>query len=461
MKKTIFLFAFAFLIYSTGFSQAPIPNGGFENWSGPNPTGWGSSDGVLSLLLGDPGGVERDTNGANVNSGNSSVRLTTKNVNLPQIGAQNIPGVVSLGTLGLNFQTFQPEITGFAYTDRPDSVSFFYKYAAGSGGSDTGAVIVTLTRYANGEQQFVGNAFVFLSESVNFQEIKAKINYFTMFAPDTLLIQGLSSSSQNAVQESTMFLDDMGFVGLDTAFKAYINPPAGTDICDGETTILSTDDFGTANTYLWYKDNAPISAASNFNLVVASAGNYFVKVTRNGTDYFSDTITVSLNPSPQITFNLVDSVCINVNSVTLVASPTGGTFSGTGVSGTNLNTGLAGEGVKNVTYSFTDTITGCSAEKSEVLVIRNCTSIETFLADVKANIFPNPASNAVLFDVNNQLLDGTVQLFDINGKMVETLAIKNNIETLNIKALTNGTYFVKILNKEGKLAVSSNLQIMK
>jgi hypothetical protein len=102
MKKISFLFS-AFLVGGMLMAQTQIPNGGFETWSGGNPTGWGSSDKVLTQFFQpDPGGVEQETNAADVFAGTSSVRLSNKSVNIPTVGTQTIPGVVSLGDISLD-----------------------------------------------------------------------------------------------------------------------------------------------------------------------------------------------------------------------------------------------------------------------------------------------------------------------------------------------------------------------
>src|SRR4051812_46059892 len=122
MKQIFSLAVFALLLTNLTFAQAPIPNGSFETWATGEPTGWGTSDGVLvGFGQPDPGTVEQETVAGNVYAGSSSVRLTNKHVTTP-LGAQDIPGVISLGTITLDLATFMPTLKGFAYTERPDSI---------------------------------------------------------------------------------------------------------------------------------------------------------------------------------------------------------------------------------------------------------------------------------------------------------------------------------------------------
>jgi hypothetical protein len=460
--KNIFILLMAFATFYTNvFAQTQIPNGNFESWSGNKPASWGTSDEVLQLLSPNVGGVTRETNAADVYEGTSAALLTTKNVNIPTVGSQNIPGVVSLGTLGLNFATFQPEITGLQYTDRPDSISFAYKYEAGAGGNDAGSVIVTLTRFANGEQEFVANAFVQLAPTSAYTVTTAKIEYFTFFNPDTLLIQGLSTASQTGLEDSKLWLDDLKFVGLDTAFKAYIRPFQPAEACEGEIIQFSTDDIS-GNTYEWFKDNVSIGSTLP-SIGVTAAGNYHVKVIRNGMTYYSDTISASFIPAPTVSLSLsLDSVCTSDPSISLVGSgnPAGGEFSGPGVSGNDFSPSAAGAGNKQITYTYTDG-NDCSAEATDILNVRLCTGIEIKAKGVEANIYPNPTTNFVVLDVNDKLLGGKTVIVDATGKVVTESTISKNKTQINTRELPTGNYFIKIMKADGKLAVTGNLSVIK
>ena len=258
MKKIYTLTVFSLLLTNLIFAQTQMPNASFETWSSGEPTGWGTSDGILvNFGQPDPTTVEQDTAAANVYAGSSSVRLTNKHVVTP-FGAQDIPGVVSLGTLGFDLATFSPSITGYAYTDRPDSVRFAAKYTSGPSGTDTGNVAVTLTRWTPGGRIVVGNTRVQIPDNASFLVFTQKITYHSIMAPDTLLVQAIATSSQTSVLESQMWVDDFSFNGLDTAFKAYINPGASIEICDGDTIRFRTDNTP-PNTYQWYRNDIAIS----------------------------------------------------------------------------------------------------------------------------------------------------------------------------------------------------------
>ena len=58
-------------------------------------------------------------------------------------------------------------------------------------------------------------------------------------------------------------------------------------------------------------------------------------------------------------------------------------------------------------------------------------------------VFPNPASNYI--KVNGLVGDSKMFIFDVSGRKVKTVVIKN-LDTVDIQDLTNGVYFLKLEN---------------
>jgi hypothetical protein len=52
-------------------------------------------------------------------------------------------------------------------------------------------------------------------------------------------------------------------------------------------------------------------------------------------------------------------------------------------------------------------------------------------------------------------------LYDAAGKVVSESTISNNKSQVNTTSLPTGTYFIKILKADGKLAVTGNLSVIK
>lgn len=459
MKKISFLFS-AFLVNGMLMAQTQIPNGGFETWVGGNPTGWGSSDKVLTQLFQpDPGGVEQETNAAHVYAGTSSVRLANKSVSIPTVGTQTIPGVVSLGNISLNMSTFSPQITGVAYTDRPDSITFAGKYTKAPGSSDTGAVVVTLTRWTGASRQVIANIFVQVPDGAAYNVYTEKIRYFSFHNPDTLLIQGLSGASQAVAVDSKLWLDEMSFIGLDTAFKAYITPFQDRQVCDGDTVNFSTDNIS-GNTYTWYKDGAtPLSTDPAYAATLP--GTYHVEVVYDGNTYSSDTVSVVYNPLPVVSLPTlpVDTLCSQANLVVLSGgSPAGGDYSGNGVANNQFTPANASVGENEIEYTYTDA-NGCSASATNVIVLKLCTSIEVLEPGLNLSLYPNPANDYLMLNTDNALIGGTILIYDLQGRVVASEAIRGAFTQIATGNLSFGTYSVKIVNSESRKVANAKVVV--
>lgn len=108
---------------------------------------------------------------------------------------------------------------------------------------------------------------------------------------------------------------------------------------------------------------------------------YTVNATANGTFTVSNvtaagcsnigtgSATVTFNANPTVTFTPVGNVCDNANPVALVATPTGGSFSGsTGVSGATFNPAGLTPGSVTLTYTYTDA-NNCSGTASSTFTL--------------------------------------------------------------------------------------------
>lgn len=461
MKKHLLSLA-SLIISGMLVAQTQIPNAGFENWNGQNITGWGNSDAILSGFgQPDPGGVERETVAANVYSGASSVRVTTKQVSA--FGQSFLlPGVVSLGTLSLNLQTQTPQIRGLAYTDRPDSFSFYYKFTSSNQGLDTGAAVVTLTKFDNGETKTIGQVFLTVTNQANFTLAKAKIEYSSIMTHDTLLIQLLSGASFGGGYDGTvMWADELQFHGLDTAFKAYMTPRGSETICAGETIDLEGDNIAGFQ-YKWLLNNSPIANATSYLYTANTSGFYSLEVTNsNGQIDTSEAFELIVSPLPTVTLvGNPDTLCSSASAITLVGgSPMGGTFSGNGVTGSSFNPATAGTGPKTITYTYED-MNGCENSATETIVVRVCASIEDIAKEYNVNVFPNPSSSIFSISSDDRLRGSEIVISDINGRIVSKQIIESDKTTFDASKWSTGNYVFQI-NTGNKSIVGGKINIQK
>ncbi len=134
--------------------------------------------------------------------------------------------------------------------------------------------------------------------------------------------------------------------------------PTNSSVCVNTTAFALSGGTPTGGTY-----SGTGVSAGNFNPATAGVGAH--TITYNYTDgngcAGSCTFTITVNALPTVTCPANSAVCVNAPAFALSGgSPTGGTYSGNGVSGGNFNPATAGVGAHTITYSYTDG-NGCTA----------------------------------------------------------------------------------------------------
>ena len=156
-------------------------------------------------------------------------------------------------------------------------------------------------------------------------------------------------------------------------------------------------------------------------------------------------------PAPAVSISpfTPDSVSIDTSLIALpLAIPAGGIYSGTGVTAPVFDPALAGLGEFWISYTFTDTITGCSGQDSTLIKVYNPIGIEE-LENPEVKLYPNPGTgNFVLTGTNLQ----SVHVRTFTGKLVKKARIKNRSEVhFNLLGQAKGIYFVHIINDDEQL----------
>jgi hypothetical protein len=128
-------------------------------------------------------------------------------------------------------------------------------------------------------------------------------------------------------------------------------------LCEGDTISLTATG---ASNYQWSPPNGLSSTTgSTVEAHPQSSRIYTVTADVSGCQV-SNTISVTVNSLPNVNLTITDSLCVNAAAVTLTGgTPTGGTYSGQGVAAGVLYPAVAGLGLHQVTYIYTDG-NGCS-----------------------------------------------------------------------------------------------------
>ncbi|HRY32354.1 MAG TPA: T9SS type A sorting domain-containing protein [Bacteroidales bacterium] len=81
--------------------------------------------------------------------------------------------------------------------------------------------------------------------------------------------------------------------------------------------------------------------------------------------YFRD---LQVFPLPEVSFDLVSGTCLDADPIALTGLPEGGTFSGTGVDNNVFYPALAGIGIFDITYTYTDLL-GCTNSVTHTITV--------------------------------------------------------------------------------------------
>jgi hypothetical protein len=208
---------------------------------------------------------------------------------------------------------------------------------------------------------------------------------------------------------------------------------------------------GTANLFRSnYGVNYPYNIAGAVNIVNSSsgAGSYYWfyrwEVQKEDCSSPLVPVTVTLAPPPAVSMSISATNICRDDMVTLTGSPAGGLFTGAGVSGQNFVGSAMAAGVQTISYTYTDP-NGCSNSDSKILVTNNCTGIAKNNS-AALQVYPNPAKNAI--EVKGLPDGSTIMITDVSGKLLVQMKNSQSAEVLDISALANGLYLVKISNGE-------------
>jgi len=216
---------------------------------------------------------------------------------------------------------------------------------------------------------------------------------------------------------------------------------ADNTVCSGSMITLSG--MGAA-TYAW---TGGVTDATAF--AAMATDTYTVTGTDANGCMNTNTITIAVNALPSVSMSaFTTSVCDNGGPVSLGGgSPTGGMYSGTGVSGATFDpTGLSG--MYLITYTVTDANL-CSNSDTASIMVDLCSGIAAGNQPSSVKVYPNPANgmvNVSITKANSEQI--TISIVDIQGKQVYNETTKNisaefNTQ-INIESLAKGVYYIKI-----------------
>jgi hypothetical protein len=178
------------------------------------------------------------------------------------------------------------------------------------------------------------------------------------------------------------------------------------------------------------------------------------EVTVTGANGCTDTdqATVVVYDIPAVLVEMADqTVCDNSGPISLLASPSGGSFYGPGVSGSTFNPSAAGQGYHTVWYEFGE-YEDCLGADSVHFTVDLCTGISSPLSRDNIQIYPNPTNGIFTVESNlNESLPVQIDILDVLGQQVVT-PISGNLNqfkhTFDLSHLVAGVYTLRFSSSE-------------
>jgi hypothetical protein len=214
--------------------------------------------------------------------------------------------------------------------------------------------------------------------------------------------------------------------------------PTSCSVNDGYIDISTTG--GTAGyTYLWN------TAATTEDINGLGGGVYSLTVTDANGCTASISITLSAPNAPSASLVLTDTLlCEQPGAITLSGgSPSGGTWSGPGVSGNQFDPMVAGAGIHTIVYTIYDSLSGCTGFATDTIEVQFCIGTnESKLTQI--HVYPNPTNGSLIVETSNA---GTViEVVNLSGQVLTTVNMTGVRSELNLSAFEDGVYFVRIIN---------------
>ncbi len=218
---------------------------------------------------------------------------------------------------------------------------------------------------------------------------------------------------------------------------------SANNLCEGKNVTLTASQAG--GTYLWN------TGATTRSITVKVAGDYTCEViAANGLcKLTTDTIKIRYKPLPVVTLDSINPVNPNLPAFNLIGGlPTGGVYSGTGVSNGMFDPAVAGLGTHKVTYSFTDT-SGCVNTATRIIEVTNGVGLNINLNIKLVRIKPNPSKGVVNLElISDKPSTLNVKLIDQVGRIVfvksyDEISV-NHKKQLDFSDISKGLYYLQL-----------------
>jgi hypothetical protein len=260
----------------------------------------------------------------------------------------------------------------------------------------------------------------------------------------SIIVTPTTATSYSAIATSSL-----GCVGNSVSLQVGIKPTPTISVFSNATTICPSQTINLvalgASSYTWN------TGSVNFSIISSPSVNTGYTVTgtgSNGCDGIA-AVTISVNAGNPILVSSSASVICAGETVSLSASG-GSNYQWSGSVGTfSLGNQISITPVLNTTYTLNaNTSNGCSISSFFTQNVISCVGLlkqnnqSTFI-----KLFPNPTHDKLFVEIS--LTHELLEIIDLNGKLILSTIISEKNNWIDLKNLTNGLYFTRIISDAG------------
>ena len=162
--------------------------------------------------------------------------------------------------------------------------------------------------------------------------------------------------------------------------------------------------------------------------------------------------TLTVNPLPNVSVSPFGFLCDNWYPYAILneGSPSGGIYSGTGVSNDTIYCFGMNDGTYTITYTFTD-VNSCSNTASDTVVLGLCEGVNQLNKNNEITIAPNPFTAQTTITFSEEQKNTVLKITDILGNTIQQTLINDKQSAIDLSGAGKGIYFVEIINEKRHL----------
>lgn len=261
-----------------------------------------------------------------------------------------------------------------------------------------------------------------------------------------------SNGYQIVVMSGSALIVEMPQLPVSVSIQANTN-----NVCSGTQVNFAANPVngGTNPQFQWKVNGANQGTNSPFFAYTPQNGDIVnVILTSNascisGNPATSNAVSMIVNPMPQVSWNTFepDALCIFWQAIQLTGGlPSGGTYSGTGVSNNMFSPGIAGQGSHTLTYTYTTSF-NCTASANYTVFVDLCTAIKPINhSSAKIKAYPNPASGElyIAFTPSDLMAKGYAILNPLGQVLRAENRLMSHNSTVYLSGLASGVYVLQV-----------------